>query len=330
LEKNQKAVLGVRADKDNSSFVNILIIKDEYARSTVVKLGLHNHHCHTVLAHSMRKGFECLAAMPEIQIIISENTMPSFRGLERIVKIKAHPQWKRIPVILILAKPGPEIAQRAIELGCQHVMVKPFKTKRLLDKIDLTLLEKSFKISDNRRVAVRGAIFQQLHHRVAKLAVRAYKHVSKRLKNKHIDSSSKERSQPIKGFLYRKKKRNCTTVAEWLSNELRIIRRVKPHIKARHKIVTLGEWLSDEIRMIHRRAPYQKFSKKKEIKTERPLQTVPLQNAVRTADTPHSHDSLPAKPDLPINIQYMILFQKAPYLFSKGMRKQIKNTISKD
>jgi len=322
-------VLGVRADKDNSSFINILIIKDEYARSAVVKLGLHNHHCHTVLAHSMRKGFKCLAAMPEIQIIISENTMPSSRGLERIVKIKAHPQWKRIPVILILAKPGPEISQRAIELGCQHVMIKPFKTKQLLDKIDLILLENSFKMRDNRLVAVRGAIFQQLHHQVSKLAVRAYKHVSKRLKNKHIDSSSNGRSQLIKGFLYRKKKQSYTTVAEWLSNELRIIRRVKPHIKVRHKIVTLGEWLSDEIRMIHRSAPYQKFAKKK-AKTAKPQQVAPLQNAVGTTDTPHSHDSLPAKPDLPINIQYMILFQKAPYLFSKGMRKQIKNTISED
>ena len=328
MKKNQKAVSGMRVDEDNSSFVNVLIIKGEYAHSTVVKLGLHNYHCHTVLAHSMRKGFECLAAMPEIQIIISENTILSSGRLERIAEIKAHPQWKHIPVILILEKPYPQIAQQAIELGYQHVMVKPSKAKQLIDKIDLALLDNSVKIRNNRRFAVQGAIFQQLHHHVAKLAVRAYKHVSKRLENKNIIVSANERSQPIKGFLYRKKKQHYTTVAEWLSNELRIIRRVKPYIKARHKIVTLGEWLSGEIRMIHRRAPYQNFSQK-DAKTAKPQRVVPLRDSVRTDDTPHSHDNPPDKPDVPINIQYMILFQKAPYLFSKGMRKQIKNKISK-
>ncbi|MDM8556050.1 hypothetical protein QUF75_15095 [Desulfococcaceae bacterium HSG7] len=331
MEKNQKAVLGVHPDEDNSSFVNILIITNKRARSAVVNLGLHNYYCHTVLAHSILKGFECLAAMPEIQIVIFENTIPSSRGLEKLVrKVKAHPQWKCIPVIMILAKPDPEIAQKSIELGYRHVMIKPLKAKQLLDKIDLVLLENSSKMRYNRQIGEKGAIFQQLYHQVAKLAVRAYKHVNRRLENKTMIASINERSQLIKGFLYRKKKRSYTTVAEWLSKELRIIRRIKPRMKTRHRIVTLGEWLSDEIRMMHRRVSYHKFAKKEEVKTTKPPQIAPLINPVEPADAPQPHDSTPAQSDFPINIQYVILFQKAPYLFSKGMQKQIENTISKD
>ena len=330
MEKKQSTTLGVRTDEDNSSFINILIIADECARSTVVKLGLHHHYCHTILAHSIRKGFECLAAMSEIQVVISENTMPSSGGFELIVKIKAHPQWKRIPVNLVLEKPYPEIAQRAIELGCRHIIVKPFKAKLLLDKIDLALLENIFNMHYKRRVAVRGAISQQLHHRVAKLAVRAYKHVNRRLENENMIASTNERSQPIKGFLHRKSKRSYATVAEWLSKELRIIRRVKPHLKARHKIITLADWLSDEIRIMRRGTPYQKSSKKEDVKTKRTPQLEPPRDSVGTADTLQSHDTPPDRSDIPINVQYLILFRKAPYLFSKGMRKQIINTIHKD
>ncbi len=330
MEKKQRTTLGVRTDEDNSSFINILIIADECARSTVVKLGLHHHYCHTILAHSIRKGFECLATMPEIQVVITENTMLSSGGLELIVKIKAHPQWKRIPVILILAKPDSEIAQLAIELGCQHVLVKPFKAKQLLDKIDLTLLEKSFRMRYNQPVAVRGATFQRLHHRVSKLAVRAYKHISKQLEKNNMIASVNKRNKLIKGFLHHKSTQGYATVAEWLSKELRIIRRVKPHLKARHKIVTLADWLFDEIRMMHRGVPYQKSAKKEDAKTKRPPQVAPLPKSVKTADTQQSHDRPPVRPDIPINVQYLILFRKAPYLFSKGMRKQIRNTIPKD
>ncbi len=330
MEKNQSAALGVRTAEDNSSFINILIIEDERTRSTVVKLGLHNHCCHTILAHSIPKGFECLAAMPEIQFVISENTMASSGGLELILKIKAHPQWKHIPVILIMAKPDPEIAQQAIKLGCQHVIVKLSKAKLLLDKIDLTLLENSFKPRYNRRVLVRGAIFQRLHHRVVKFAVRAYKHVSRRVEKKNMIANANERRKPIRGFLHRKSKQSYTTVSQWLFREIRIIRRVKPHLKARHKIVTLTEWLFGEIRMMPQRGPYQKSVNKEKAETKRPFQAAPPQNAVKTADIPQAHDNPPVRPDFPINIQYMILCQKAPYLFSKEMLKLIKNTIPKD
>jgi len=316
LEKKQSVALGVRPGEDNSSFINILIIADECGRSTVVKLGLHHHHCHTILAHSIRKGFECLAVMPEIQIVISENKISSSGGFELIVKIKAHPQWKRIPVILVMEKPYPEIAQRAIELGCRHVIVKPFKAKLLLDKIDLALLENFFRMQYKRRVA--------------KLAVRAHKHVNRRLENENMIANANEKSQPMKGFFHRKSKRSYVTVAEWLSKELRIIRRVKPHLKARHKIITLADWLSDEIRIMHRGTPYQKSSKKEDAKTIRTPQLEPPRNSVGTADTPQSHGTPPDRSDIPINVQYLILFRKAPYLFSKGMRKLIINTISKD
>jgi len=330
LEKNQSAALGVRTAEDNSSFINILIIEDERTRSTVVKLGLHKHCCHTILAHSIRKGFECLAALPEIQFVIFENTMTSAVGLELIVKIKAHPQWKRIPVILIMAKPDPQIAHQAVKMGCRHVIVKPFKAKLLLDKIDLVLLENSFTKRNNRRVAVRGAIFQQLHHRVAKLAVRTYKRVSKRLETKNMIASASERRKPIKGFLHRQSKRSYATVADWLSKELRIMRRVKPLIKTRHKIVTLAEWVSDEIRMIRLGASYQKTAQKKYTETEKPSQTAHKQDAVKTVDISQVYNKPPVRPDIPLNIQYLILFKKAPYLFSKGMQKQIRNTIPKN
>jgi len=330
LEKIRTTAPSVHTDKDNSAFVNILIIEDECARSTVVNLGLHYEYCHTVLAHDTRKGFECLEAMPEIQVVIAANTTPPSKGLERVIKIRAHPRWKRIPVILILAKADPEITQQANQLGCQHVIARPFKAGRLLAKIDLVLLENSFKTPDCRRVPVRGAIFQPLHHRVARLAVRTYQRARKRLEKKTMIATANERSKPIKGFLHRQSKRSYTTVADWLSKELRLIRRVKPHLKVRHKIVTLAEWVSGEIRMIRSEAFYRKTAKKKYTPIEKPPQPAPMQDAVNTVDTAKPFNKPPVKPDIQLNIQYLVLFRKAPYLFSKAMQKQILNSISKD
>ncbi len=322
-------MLGARLEETNRSFINILIIEDKYARSYVVKLGLHYHYCHTILVHGLQTGLECLADMPAVQFIVLENPTASSEWLSLMAKIRNHPQWKHIPVILVAAEPDPNITQLAIRLRCRHALAAPFKAKQLLDKIDQTLLEDSFRTPCHQRVYVRGAFGRPVHHIVLKWTSPTTNHANQLLEKKTMIAYATESVKPVRGIFQRPKKRDLTTVAQWLSGEIRLFRRAKPNVKAQHKIVTLAEWLFDEIRMINWRAARPKSEPAKKISSQ--AAAYPEERkAAPSAEASLDDQRLSDETGFPINIQYMILFQKAPYLLSTSMQKQIGHTISRD
>lgn len=66
-------------------------------------------------------------------LILLDLVMPKFDGFEVLDSLKSNPETKDIPVIVLTARAGEEDRQRAMELGAESYMTKPFRPQELWD-----------------------------------------------------------------------------------------------------------------------------------------------------------------------------------------------------
>lgn len=69
---------------------------------------------------------------PLPDLIISDVMMPEMDGMELLRRVRANPQWKGIPMILLTARAGQTDRLDALYTGVDDYLTKPFQTEELL------------------------------------------------------------------------------------------------------------------------------------------------------------------------------------------------------
>lgn len=88
-----------------------------------------------------------LGAAP-FDFVITDWNMPNMNGLELLNAIRAHPQLKRLPVLMITAEAKRENIIAAAQAGASGYIVKPFTAATLSEK-----LAKIFEKMDKKEAA---------------------------------------------------------------------------------------------------------------------------------------------------------------------------------
>jgi two-component system cell cycle response regulator len=94
------------------------------------------------------KGFACeifeaadgvegltVAQRERPDIIILDLTMPVMDGVEMLTKLKADPELRSIPVVMLTAESGRENVLRIAKLGVRDYLVKPFKEELIVERV---------------------------------------------------------------------------------------------------------------------------------------------------------------------------------------------------
>jgi len=68
-------------------------------------------------------------------VILLDVTMPVMDGVEMLTKLKADPQLKGIPVVMLTAEGGRDNVLKVAKIGVRDYIVKPFKEDVLIEKI---------------------------------------------------------------------------------------------------------------------------------------------------------------------------------------------------
>jgi len=84
-----------------------------------------------------RTGFEALKELPRSNyaLIISDINMPDINGLELLNFIKTSEQYRKIPVLMISTETKEEDLQRALSMGADDYLTKPFDLQTLKKKV---------------------------------------------------------------------------------------------------------------------------------------------------------------------------------------------------
>lgn len=145
----------------------ILVVEDNtVVLANLVKL-LKLEGFDVLSAANGRLGLEIAqTALPNL--IVSDVMMPDLDGYRMLEKLLQNPQTATIPVIFLTAKVERQDMRRAMELGCDDFLTKPFTRDELLGAIR-GRLEKLTKINDRAQQqldSLRESITQSLPHRL--------------------------------------------------------------------------------------------------------------------------------------------------------------------
>jgi two-component system chemotaxis response regulator CheY len=86
-------------------------------------------------------GFEALRLLPSrpVDLIVTDINMPDINGLELISFVRANPNYRRIPVVIITTENSAEDRKRGLDLGASDYLVKPFSAGELRSAVSAAL-----------------------------------------------------------------------------------------------------------------------------------------------------------------------------------------------
>jgi signal transduction histidine kinase/DNA-binding response OmpR family regulator/tetratricopeptide (TPR) repeat protein len=85
-------------------------------------------------AENGRVALEILAREP-VDLISSDAMMPELGGIELLGHVKAHPEWRHLPFLMLTARASAEHRLSALELGVDDYLPKPFLAHELLVRV---------------------------------------------------------------------------------------------------------------------------------------------------------------------------------------------------
>jgi two-component system chemotaxis response regulator CheY len=93
-------------------------------------------NCELVTAMNGLEALDKLARDAPIDLILLDINMPLMNGLEFLQRIRQEPAYLHIPVIIVSTEGKEEDAIRALQMGAQGYVTKPFQPKELAALIE--------------------------------------------------------------------------------------------------------------------------------------------------------------------------------------------------
>lgn len=112
----------------------ILIADDEPLLVEILEFRLRSKGYETVIAHDGREALMRFAEMPPAAVVL-DAMMPVHDGMEVLRQIRASETAGNVPVIILSARRNEEDIVRALEMGANDYIVKPFLPEELLVRL---------------------------------------------------------------------------------------------------------------------------------------------------------------------------------------------------
>lgn len=111
----------------------ILTVDDSKTVRIIVRKAFKPYDCEILEAANGVEGL-AVAAKDMPDLILLDVTMPVMDGVEMLTKLKADPQLKGIPVMMLTAEGGRDNVLKIAKIGIRDYIVKPFKEDVLVEK----------------------------------------------------------------------------------------------------------------------------------------------------------------------------------------------------
>ena len=118
----------------------VLIAEDSATQAAELEFLLENEGFQVVAAKNGEEAL-ALAGGANPGLILSDVVMPVMDGYEFCRRIKANPDTRRIPVILLTTLADPEDIFRGLDCGADHYVLKPYNEQHLLSRVHSVVAE---------------------------------------------------------------------------------------------------------------------------------------------------------------------------------------------
>ena len=120
----------------------VLVVEDEPENRLFIGLMLRTEGYDVLEAEDGPTAFEILSREHAPELILLDVMMPGWNGWQVFEKLRQNPQWARIPVVMLTALAQRSDVERAVSLGVDGYLTKPFEPADLIHTIEETLSRK--------------------------------------------------------------------------------------------------------------------------------------------------------------------------------------------
>ena len=110
---------------------HVLVADDEPHIGRIIKMKLEQGPFQVSLAHDGQEALDLLESDPRISVVLLDLMMPIVSGLDVLSAMRNSEKWRELPCIILTAAGQEEQHVRAMQLGANAFMTKPFSPKRL-------------------------------------------------------------------------------------------------------------------------------------------------------------------------------------------------------
>ncbi|MBX3319399.1 MAG: response regulator [Nitrospira sp.] len=123
---------------------SILLVEDEPDTADLVKLIMEQEGYQVLHAADGQDALEKVASIPLPSLVLLDIQLPHVDGIAVLETIRAIPDWRDVPVVLMTAVVDPLCIRQAVSLKVQEYLIKPFKRDTLVRYVEraLTPLER--------------------------------------------------------------------------------------------------------------------------------------------------------------------------------------------
>ncbi|MES2129322.1 MAG: response regulator [Pseudomonadota bacterium] len=142
--------------------IEILIVEDSPTQAERLRRLIQSK---AYRARVAANGQLALTAMRERkpQLVLSDIVMPEMNGYDLCRAIKADPDLKEIPVILVTSLNDPKDIIRGIECGADNFIRKPYAEDYLLNRIGYMLMNQKLRRNNNVEIGIALYLGDQKH-----------------------------------------------------------------------------------------------------------------------------------------------------------------------
>lgn len=121
----------------------VLVVEDEPENRLFIGLMLRTEGYEVVEAED---GFVALGLLDQgtlPDLVLLDVMMPGLNGWQVFERLREHPDWRRIPVVMLTALAQRADVERAVQLGVDGYLTKPFEPADLIHTIEDTITRRS-------------------------------------------------------------------------------------------------------------------------------------------------------------------------------------------
>src|ERR1039457_3346483 len=115
---------------------DVLVVDDSAAIRKILQRVLRQTGMSIRTLHEAGDGQEALVVMNahKVDLVLTDINMPKMDGLQFLASVKASPQWRQVPVVMITTEGGETKVGEAVKLGAAGYVRKPFTADQIKEK----------------------------------------------------------------------------------------------------------------------------------------------------------------------------------------------------
>jgi two-component system chemotaxis response regulator CheY len=117
--------------------VNVLVVDDSAAVRKILQRVLRQAEIPVGAFYEAGDGLEALEILKahRVHLVLSDINMPTMDGLSLLSQMRAHTEWRHVPVILITTEGSQAQVLEAVSLGAAAYIRKPFTADQIREKV---------------------------------------------------------------------------------------------------------------------------------------------------------------------------------------------------